>query len=119
MFSARSYLRYHGDKFNAQFDANCCIHILDKMDSHDITRGRCPPDFPEDEAPKQVLSRIRQPALVVGVPSDGLYPFQEQQILSESIPNSDFGVIESRDGHDAFVTETAQLDNIVRTFSIG
>ncbi|RYO94791.1 hypothetical protein DL764_007769 [Monosporascus ibericus] len=116
IFSAQSYLRYHGDKFNARFDANCYIHILDKMDTHDITRGRYASDVPEDEALERALGRIRQPTLVVGIPSDGLYPIQEQQTLYEAMPNAVLGIIESLEGHDAFLIETAQLNDLVRTF---
>ncbi|KAK8014358.1 hypothetical protein PG990_007654 [Apiospora arundinis] len=116
-FSVQSYLQYHGDKFNARFDANCYVHILDKMDTHDVSRGRCAPDLTgEDGAIGRALARIRQPTLVVGVPSDILYPIQEQQILFENIPNTVLGVIESRDGHDAFLIETEQLDGLVRDF---
>lgn len=116
-FSVQTYLKYHGDKFNARFDANCYVHILDKMDTHDVSRDRCTPDSTgEDGAIGRALARIRQPTLVVGVPSDILYPIQEQQVLFENIPNTVLGVIESRDGHDAFLIETEQLDGLVRDF---
>lgn len=40
VFSAQSYLRYQGDKFVRRFDANCYMHLSQKMDSHDVARGR-------------------------------------------------------------------------------
>jgi homoserine O-acetyltransferase len=120
LFSVQSYLRHHGATFNARFDANCYLHILDKMDTHDITRGRYqqPPlsQEEEEEALGRVLGRVWQPTLVVGIPSDGLYPIREQQALVEGLPNSVFGAIDSREGHDAFLIETAQLDGLVGAF---
>ena len=116
LFSVQSYLRHHGATFNARFDANCYIHTLNKMDTHDITRGRsCPADVP-GAALSKVLGRVWQPTLVVGIPSDGLYPIREQQVLVEGIPNSVFGAIDSPEGHDAFLIETAQLDGLVGAF---
>lgn len=40
VFNAQSYLRYQGDKFVKRFDANCYMHLSQKMDSHDVARGR-------------------------------------------------------------------------------
>ncbi|KAH9905497.1 acetyl coenzyme A:deacetylcephalosporin C o-acetyltransferase [Xylariomycetidae sp. FL2044] len=116
VFSVQSYLRYHGDRFNARFDANCYLHILDKMDSHDITRGRCPPGLSEDEALRRVLGGLRQPSLVVGIPSDTLYPLSEQETLVENMPFALFGIIDSDEGHDGFLTDPEQLDRLVRQF---
>ncbi|KAG7413578.1 Homoserine O-acetyltransferase FUB5 [Fusarium oxysporum f. sp. rapae] len=68
IFMAQSYLRYQEEKFNARFDANCYIHILDKIDSYDIARGRYP-GLSDDETMLKVLGQIRQRTLVVRVPS--------------------------------------------------
>ena len=114
--SSRSYLHYQGEKFNARFDANCYMHILDKIDAHDITRGRCSSNLSNDEAVKHVLGQILQPTLVVGIPTDGLYPICEQKTLYESIPNAAFAQLESDDGHDAFLLEPAQLNALLHLF---
>ncbi|KAI0391239.1 acetyl coenzyme A:deacetylcephalosporin C o-acetyltransferase [Xylariaceae sp. FL0594] len=114
-FSAQSYLRYQGDKFNARFDANCYLHLLDKIDSHDITRGRFP-GLSDDEAMREVLGQIRQPSLVVGIPTDGLYPLREQMALCRDMPNATFAVLESEDGHDGFLIEGEQLNYLLHTF---
>ncbi|KAF4343721.1 homoserine o-acetyltransferase [Fusarium beomiforme] len=57
IFLAQSYLHYQGDKFNARFDANCNLHILNKIDSHGIARERYPGCL-DDEAHLKVLSKI-------------------------------------------------------------
>ncbi|KAH6634507.1 Alpha/Beta hydrolase protein, partial [Chaetomium sp. MPI-SDFR-AT-0129] len=117
---ARSYLQYQGSKFNARFDTNCYLHILDKIDSHDIARGRCPltnSAVEEDgEAIKMVLGRILQPTLVVGIPTDGLYPVCEQYALYEGIPNAAFAQLRSEDGHDGFLLEAEQMNQLLLLF---
>ncbi|KAG4260334.1 homoserine O-acetyltransferase [Fusarium proliferatum] len=115
IFLAQSYLRYQGEKFNARFDANCYLHILDKIDSHDIARGRYP-GLSDDEALLKVLGQIRQRTLVVGVPTDGLYPLSEQVFLSQGLKNATFATLQSDDGHDAFLIEGEQLNELLRSF---
>jgi len=114
-FSAQSYLRYQGDKFNARFDANCYLHLLDKIDSHDITRGRGA-GLGDGEAMKEVLGQIQQRSLVVGIPTDGLYPLCEQMALYKDLPNATFATLESEDGHDGFLLEGDQLNDLLHTF---
>ncbi|CCT68259.1 probable homoserine O-acetyltransferase [Fusarium fujikuroi] len=115
IFLAQSYLRYQGEKFNARFDANCYLHILDKIDSHDIARSRYP-GLSDDEALLKVLGQIRQRTLVVGVPTDGLYPLSEQVFLSQGLKNATFATLQSDDGHDAFLIEGEQLNELLRSF---
>jgi homoserine O-acetyltransferase len=115
-YLAQSYLQYQGSKFNARFDANCYLHILDKIDSHDVTRNRCPHGMAKEEAVRKVLGQIRQPTLVVGIPTDGLYPVCEQHALYENIPNAAFAQLHSEDGHDGFLLETAQLNRLLQSF---
>lgn len=87
-FSAQSYLRYQGDKFVRRFDSNCYIAMTRKLDTHDVSRGRA-------ESVAEALKMIEQPALVLGIESDGLFTFAEQQELAEHIPNARLGRIES------------------------
>lgn len=108
LFSAQSYLRYQGDKFVGRFDANCYIAITKKMDSHDLSRSRG--EFHE------ILSNISQPALVVGIESDGLFTISEQYELAEFIPNSKMVEIKSEDGHDGFLLEFQQINEHIKTF---
>lgn len=80
-FSAQSYLRYQGTKFINRFDANCYIAITRKLDTHDLARDRVD-DITE------VLSTIQQPSLIIGIQSDGLFTYSEQEFLAEHIPKS-------------------------------
>ncbi|KAJ2449303.1 homoserine O- acetyltransferase [Coemansia sp. RSA 2336] len=108
IFSAQSYLRYQGEKFTRRFDANCYIAITRKMDSHDLGNGR--------GSYTGALKQMRQPALVVGIESDGLFTINEQYELAEHIPNAQMATIDSPDGHDGFLLEFAQLNRLIRSF---
>ena len=112
-FSAQSYLRYQGEKFIKRFDANCYIAITRKLDTHDVSRGRLPatehyPTFAEQV--QAALAQIEQPTLILGIESDGLFTFAEQQELAAAIPNSILKTIESSEGHDAFLLEFEQVN---------
>ncbi|KAF1961958.1 homoserine O-acetyltransferase [Byssothecium circinans] len=114
-FSAQSYLRYQGEKFIKRFDANCYIAITRKLDTHDLSRYR----YPEGTGPETLdpvtalqhaLSLIEQPTLVLGIQSDGLFTFAEQQELAAHIPNATLKTIDSPEGHDAFLLEFEQVN---------
>ncbi|KAF3311254.1 homoserine O- acetyltransferase [Orbilia oligospora] len=109
IFSAQTYLRYHADKFVKRFDANCYIATSRKMDTHDVSRGRA------DSIP-EALAIIEQPALIVGIESDGLFPFSEQQELAEYIPNAQLSTIYSPEGHDAFLIEFKTVNEAILGF---
>ena len=113
-FSAQSYLRYQGEKFVKRFDSNCYIAITRKLDTHDVSRYRVPPDTPNEVA--VALSQIKQPALVIGIESDGLFTFAEQQEIAAAIPNSRLCTIDSPEGHDAFLLQFEQVNNHILEF---
>lgn len=118
-FSAQSYLRYQADKFVNRFDPNCYIAITRKLDTHDVTRGRVPPHFSLDTPPGNlplVLEQIKQPVLVIGIESDGLFTFQEQQELALYIPNARLERIDSPEGHDAFLIQFEEVNRHVVDF---
>lgn len=120
-FSAQSYLRYQAEKFIKRFDANCYIAITRKLDTHDISRHR----YPEGHDPgtldsvsalHHALSVIEQPTLVLGIQSDGLFTFAEQQELAAHIPGAALKTIDSPDGHDAFLLEFEQVNGHLTRF---
>ncbi|KAI7650986.1 Homoserine [Hortaea werneckii] len=116
-YSAQSYLRYQGDKFIRRFDANCYIAITRKLDTHDVSRGRTDTtDKPLAEQVRDALKLIQQPTLVLGIMSDGLFTFAEQQELAASIPNSELKTIDSPEGHDAFLLEFKQVNSFLLDF---
>ncbi|KAK4623829.1 Homoserine O-acetyltransferase [Fulvia fulva] len=118
-YSAQSYLRYQGEKFIGRFDANCYIAITRKLDTHDVSRGRTDksePGSPTPEEVREALGLIEQPTLVLGIQSDGLFHYVEQQELAAAIPNSELKTIDSPDGHDGFLLEFKQVNGFLRDF---
>ncbi|OZJ06494.1 hypothetical protein BZG36_00558 [Bifiguratus adelaidae] len=110
VFSAQSYLRYQGDKFVSRFDANCYIALTRKMDTHDLGYRR--------EGYEQVLASLTQPALIIGIESDGLFTIGEQYELAEHIPNAEMVTIQSPDGHDGFLLEFDQINSHITKFIV-
>ncbi|KAI9807803.1 MAG: hypothetical protein M1825_005108 [Sarcosagium campestre] len=142
-FSAQSYLRYQGEKFVKRFDSNCYIAITRKLDTHDVSRHRTPlpsssPTSPSDSiststlqtteansgvstvdaatATAQALSLIKQPVLVLGIESDGLFTFSDQRELAAGIPNARLRTIDSPEGHDAFLLQFEQVNSLILEF---
>ncbi len=107
-FAAQSYLHHHGTKLVDRFDANCYVYLTRLMDTHDVSRGR--------GAYEEVLRTITQPALVVGIRSDALYPLQEQQELARLMPRARLAVMEHDHGHDTFLIEQEALGLLVRAW---
>ncbi|RWR00351.1 putative homoserine O-acetyltransferase [Paecilomyces variotii] len=113
-FSAQSYLRYQGEKFVKRFDSNCYIAITRKLDTHDVSRYRADPK--SSDPVKDALSLIQQPALVIGIESDGLFTFEEQMEIAAGIPDSRLKRIESPEGHDAFLLQFEQVNRHILEF---
>ena len=113
-FSAQSYLRYQGDKFVKRFDSNCYIAITRKLDTHDVSRQRTDESSPTPV--QDALSTIKQPALVLGIESDGLFTYAEQEEIAAGIPNSRLKSIDSPEGHDAFLLQFEQVNRHILEF---
>lgn len=107
-FQVESWLKHHGEKFVARFDANTYVSLTHVMDSHDLGRGRG--DL------RSALAGIRVPLLVVGSSSDVLYTPDEVQELARHVPGAVCAWLDSPHGHDAFLMETAALDRHIRDF---
>ncbi|KAJ5628620.1 hypothetical protein N7490_010848 [Penicillium lividum] len=113
-FSAQSYLRYQGDKFVKRFDANCYIAMTRKLDTHDVSRHRS--NGESEDRVLEALSQIEQPTLVLGIESDGLFTFAEQQEVAAGIPDSRLKRIDSPEGHDAFLLQFEQVNRQIVEF---
>lgn len=105
LFEVESYLRYQGRKLVDRFDAGCYVSLTKQMNRHDVSRDR------GDYA--SVIAGIRQPALLLGITSDILYPLSEQRELAQHMPNARLDVIDSPHGHDAFLIELDELNRRV------
>ncbi|RYP50954.1 hypothetical protein DL768_003620 [Monosporascus sp. mg162] len=108
-FSAQSYLRYQSQKFVKRFDSNCYIAITRKLDTHDVSRYRA-------DTIADALAMIEQPTLVLGIESDGLFTFAEQQEIAEHVKNARLEKIDSQEGHDAFLLQFEQVNRYILDF---
>ena len=111
-FDVEGYLDYHGAKLARRFDANSYLVINRAMDLHDIGRGR--------GGLEGALSRFRGALLTMSISSDALYPPYQQEMLRDlarslRIPGG-HRVIESPEGHDAFLLETRQVGDALAPF---
>lgn len=107
-FEVQSYLRYQGEKINRRFDANTYVRLTQAMNGFDLGKGR--------GAYPGILESIRQPALVVSISSDLLYPPHEQKLLARHMPNAEHALLNSADGHDGFLIECKKLAGLITQF---
>lgn len=107
-YAITRYLQHQGEKLVERFDANTYIKLTEAMDSHDLARSR------GDYA--TVLGQIQQPALIVAIESDLLYPPVEQQELAELIPQAKLSWLQSPHGHDAFLIDMQDLNQLIVEF---
>ena len=78
------------------------------VDSHNLGRGR--------GRVEDVLRQIKAKSLVVAITSDILFPPSDHTILVENIPDVRYHVIDSDFGHDGFLVEHKQLNDIIIDF---
>ena len=107
-FRASSYQRYQGEKLTKRFNAFSYWSLSQVMDSHNVARDR--------SSLTHALQMIQAKTLVLGVPTDGLFPFSEQQFLQQFIPKAELSKIHSDFGHDGFLIETDQISQAVMNF---
>jgi homoserine O-acetyltransferase len=108
LFAVESYLRYQGQQLVERFDPATYVTLTRAMDTHDVARGRGDLD--------DVLRSIRQPTLVVSIDSDVLYWPREQREVAQLIPGARLAVLDSPQGHDAFLIDVDRLSDLVAEF---
>jgi homoserine O-acetyltransferase len=56
---------------------------------------------------------VKTPTLVVGVIEDRLVPVEDIYDLVERLPDAEIRLLRSKFGHDAFLTETLSIANVL------
>lgn len=105
---ASTYQQYQGEKLCRRYNAYSYYAILNAFDTHDAGRGR--------GGVAAALARIRARTLVVGITSDIIFTPEEMRGLHAMIPGSSYREIDSPFGHDGFLVEHEQLNNLLRPF---
>ena len=103
-FDVAGYLDYQGEIFTKRFDANSYRIITKAMDLFDLSDAE--------------IGRIKAQVALVGISSDWLFPAKDVVNLAERFKSNgvDTNYIEfvSPDGHDAFLSDTAQMSAILK-----
>jgi homoserine O-acetyltransferase len=107
-FKSESYQRYQGEKLAKRFNAFSYYKLSQGMDAHNVGRGR--------KSVAEALSRIKAKTLAIGIETDILFPVIEQQFLADHIPGAEFKAIQSHYGHDGFLLEFDQIEQIIKEF---
>ncbi len=112
-FEVESYLEANTRKFINNFDANCYLYLSRAMDLFDVAD--------HGGSTEAGLSQVRvRRALVIGVETDILFPFDQQKQLAEGlkhvIPEVTLAVLPSIHGHDAFLVDKERFGPAVGQF---
>ncbi len=107
-YAADNYQRDQGLKLVNRFNALCYYRLSQSMDSHDVSRNR--------GTVKKALHQITAKTLVIGIKSDVLYPFEEQEFLQQHIPGAELLAIASDFGHDGFLLEYEKIEPALKKF---
>ena len=102
---AASYQRYQGKKLVDRFDAYSYLSMLNLTDSHNIGRYR--------SGVENALKMVAANTVCVGIDSDGLFPTCEQKYMAEHIPGARYREITSAFGHDGFLLEWKQIQEVI------
>lgn len=103
-----SYQRYQGEKLRRRFNAYSYYRLSQAVDSHNLGRGR--------GKVEDVLKQIRAKSLVVAITSDILFPPSDHDVMVDNIPDVRYHLIDSDFGHDGFLVEHEQLNEIILNF---
>ncbi len=108
-FAVQSYLDHQGRKLVERFDAGSYVTLTEALNRHDVGRGR--------GGLNRALGSSTVPTMVVGVDTDILYPYHQQEHISRNLGNLlAMAKLSSPVGHDAFLVEERQMDHILRRF---
>jgi homoserine O-acetyltransferase len=108
-FDVEHYLRRHGEKLVARFDARSYVALMHAMDTHDIG------DL--DVAARETAPRVKQ-VVGVGIDTDILYyPGEVREWVAgykRGGANAHYREIVTKFGHDAFLIEFEQVERFLR-----
>ena len=113
-FQVESYLRYQGKSFVERFDANSYLYLTRAMDY-----------FDHDETFRKNIEFSHNPNnhlkyLIVSFASDWLFPTIESKMIVNQLNSLSrevsFLEIDTDKGHDSFLLEEPQLDDVIEGF---
>jgi homoserine O-acetyltransferase len=112
-FEMESYLRYQGDKFAGEFDANTYLRMTRALDYYD-------PALTFNGNLSAALSKVTAQFLVVSFTSDWRFsPARSREIVKALLDNErtvSYAEVTAAHGHDAFLMPDAHYHNILRAY---
>ncbi len=113
-FQVESYLEGHARRFARSYDPNSYLYLSRASDWFDMA----------EYGAGDVLAGLRrirvERALVIGVDTDILFPLQQQQQIADGLSASgaavEFVALDSPQGHDAFLVDTARFGAAIARF---
>jgi homoserine O-acetyltransferase len=112
-FEMESYLRYQGDKFAGEFDANTYLRMTRALDYYD-------PALKFGGDLSAALSKVKAKFLVVSFTSDWRFsPARSREIVKALLDNEcavSYAEVTAAHGHDAFLMPDLHYHNILRTY---
>ena len=112
-FEMESYLRYQGDKFAGEFDANTYLRMTRALDYFD-------PAFECGGDLSAALAKVTADFLVVTFTSDWRFsPARSREIVKALLDNElsvSYAEVTAAHGHDAFLMPDAHYHNIMRAY---
>ena len=112
-FEMESYLRYQGDKFAGEFDANTYLRMTRALDYFDPAKAY-------DGDLSQALSRATAKFLVISFTTDWRFsPARSREIVQALLDNAlpvKYAEVTSAHGHDAFLMPDPHYHNVMRAY---
>ncbi|ROH86951.1 homoserine O-acetyltransferase [Pseudomethylobacillus aquaticus] len=112
-FEMESYLRYQGDKFAGEFDANTYLRMTRALDYFD-------PALPYGGDLSAALAGVKAKFLVVSFTSDWRFsPARSREIVKALLDNElsvSYAEVTAAHGHDAFLMPDPHYHAILRTY---
>jgi homoserine O-acetyltransferase len=119
-YSVQSYLHHQGRKLVQRFDANSYVCLTHMANSHDLGLEKLSSDpdrFARPSESGKKRSGLEQPVLLVGIPSDILFPLADIEALAAHLTNAEVATLPSPHGHDGFLLDADRLDVLIRDWS--
>lgn len=112
-FQIESYLKYQGDKFVNRFDPNSYLYLAKAMSYFDLEK--------KYGSLEKAFGRTEARFLILSLTSDWLYPAemskQMVKVLMKLNKPVTYGEIDSPHGHDGFLIDNPQMNDIIRFFT--
>lgn len=107
-FEVESYLGYVSKKISTYFDPNSYCTLLRALNTHDVARER--------DGLQEAAEKIQARTVFLGFTHDLIYPPETIRSFAHLVPNASFCLINTKFGHDGFLTEFEKWGPFIKQF---